>query len=75
MSARDDADLDGTPLERPWRGNGAGAMTVLVKEDLSLFGIEELEARLNALEHEIGRTQEHLRSKKGSRDEAEALFR
>ena len=47
----------------------------LVKEDLSLQGVEELTARIGLLKEEIGRVEAMLESKKGSRNDAEALFK
>ena len=51
------------------------ALEALVKEDLCLLGMEELGARISFLQDEIARTQDMLESKKGSRSDAEALFR
>ena len=50
------------------------ALEALLKEDLSLLGMEELGARIEILQDEIARTQGMLESKKGSRSDAEALF-
>lgn len=47
----------------------------LVQEDLSLQGVEELTARIGLLKEEIGRAEAMLESKKGSRNDAEALFK
>ena len=47
----------------------------LAKQDLSLQGIEELTARIGLLKEEIGRAEAMLESKKGSRNDAEALFK
>ena len=47
----------------------------LVKQDLSLQGVEELTARIGLLKEEIGRAKAMLESKKGSRNNAEALFK
>lgn len=51
------------------------ALEQLQKEDLSLQGVEELTARISLLKEEISRAETMLESKKGSRNEAEALFR
>ncbi|MDE1173748.1 MAG: DUF1192 domain-containing protein [Parvibaculaceae bacterium] len=51
------------------------ALGVLLKEDLSLFGLEELEERIEALEGEIGRVKAQMEKKRGSRSDAESLFR
>lgn len=50
------------------------ALEALLKEDLSLQGMEELSARIALLQEEIARTEAMLESKKGSRSHAEALF-
>ena len=47
----------------------------LAQQDLSLQGVEELTARIGLLKEEIGRTEAMLESKKGSRNDAEALFK
>lgn len=47
----------------------------LVKQDLSLQGVEELTARIGLLKEEISRAEAMLESKKGSRNDAEALFK
>ena len=50
------------------------ALDALMKEDLSLQGVEELSDRIGFLRAEISRAEAMLESKKGSRNEAEALF-
>jgi uncharacterized small protein (DUF1192 family) len=50
------------------------ALAELAKQDLSLQGVDELSARIVLLEDEIVRARAMLESKKGSRDDAEALF-
>ena len=50
-------------------------LSALVDEDLSLLGLEELEDRITTLKDEIDRVAEVLESKKGSRADAEALFK
>ena len=47
----------------------------LTKQDLSLQGVEELSARIALLKEEITRAEAMLESKKGSRNDAEALFK
>lgn len=47
----------------------------LTKQDLSLQGVEELTARIALLKEEITRAEAMLESKKGSRNDAEALFK
>ena len=51
------------------------ALADLQKQDLSLQGVDELSARIVLLEAEIARARATLESKKGSRDDAEALFK
>jgi uncharacterized small protein (DUF1192 family) len=47
----------------------------LTKQDLRLQGVEELTARIALLKEEITRAEAMLESKKGSRNDAEALFK
>ncbi len=51
------------------------ALEKLQKEDLTLQGVEELSARIGLLKEEIARAETMLESKKGSRSDAEALFK
>ena len=50
-------------------------LSALVTEDLELLGLEELEERISVIKTEIERVKAVLESKKGSRAEAEALFK
>lgn len=50
-------------------------LSALINEDLSQLGLEELEERITALKVEIERITAVLESKKGSRADAEALFK
>lgn len=45
-----------------------------VREDLELFGVEELEARLEILRAEIARVQAQIDRKRAGRAAADALF-
>ena len=47
----------------------------LLAEDLSPMGLEELAARIGALENEIERCRATIESKKSSHSDAEAIFR
>lgn len=47
----------------------------LCQEDLSVMGLEELAQRITLLQGEIKRAQAMRESKKGSRGDAEALFK
>ena len=50
-------------------------LAALINEDLSQLGLEELEERITTLKAEIERITAVLESKKGSRADAEALFK
>ena len=50
-------------------------LSALVTEDLELLGLEELEERISVIKTEIERVKAVLESKKGSRANAEALFK
>jgi uncharacterized small protein (DUF1192 family) len=58
----------------PRRGRGL-AMVDLAKEDLDLYGTEELEERIEQLQAEIFRTKSLLDRKKAGREAADALFK
>lgn len=45
-----------------------------VREDLELFGVSELEERLNILRGEIGRVEAQIERKRTGRAAADALF-
>ena len=56
--------------------NLAGSpLGVLLAEDLNPMGLEELSARIDALESEINRCRAIIKSKKSSHSDAEAIFR
>lgn len=57
----------------PRRGRGA-ALEMALKEDLEIFGVEELRERIEMLQAEIARTQAQLDRKKASRSAADAFF-
>jgi uncharacterized small protein (DUF1192 family) len=50
------------------------AMVDLVRDDLELYGVDELEERIELLQAEIGRTEAQLARKKAGREAADALF-
>jgi uncharacterized small protein (DUF1192 family) len=50
------------------------ALTELTREDLELFGVSELEERIEAMEAEIARTRAQLDKKLSGRAAADALF-
>jgi uncharacterized small protein (DUF1192 family) len=58
----------------PRRGRGF-ALIDLAKEDLDLFGTEELEERIEQLQAEIFRTKSQLDRKKAGRAAADAMFK
>jgi len=58
----------------PRKGRGF-ALIDLAKEDLDLFGTEELEERIGQLEAEIFRTRSQLDRKRAGRAAADALFK
>jgi uncharacterized small protein (DUF1192 family) len=58
----------------PRRGRGF-AMIDLAKEDLDLYGTEELEERIEQLQAEIFRTKNQLDHKKEGRAAADAFFK
>lgn len=50
------------------------ALTETTHEDLEVYGVSELEERIEALQAEIERTRAQLTKKKAGRDAANALF-
>ncbi|HEY7901429.1 MAG TPA: DUF1192 domain-containing protein [Caulobacteraceae bacterium] len=51
------------------------ALIDLAREDLELFGVEELSDRIALLEMEIARIRAQLSRKQASRDAADAFFK
>jgi uncharacterized small protein (DUF1192 family) len=49
-------------------------LTEAVREDLDLFGLVELEERIEVLQDEIARVRKHLDRKRAGREAADALF-
>ena len=58
-------------LPRPARG---AALIEVTKEDLELYGAEELKERIEQLEAEISRTRAAMEGRKERRSAADALF-
>jgi len=58
----------------PKRGRGE-ALNEATREDLDLFGVEELNERIETLEGEIRRVRAHLGRKEQGRAAADALFK
>jgi len=64
------AEEDGDPIRRPRER----ALADLVREDLELLGVADLEERIAALEGEIARTRAQLERKRAGRAAADAFF-
>ena len=58
----------------PRRVRGA-ALGELAKEDLEVYGVDELEERIEALKAEIARTEARLENKRSGRSAADSLFK
>ena len=58
----------------PKRGRGE-ALNEATREDLDLFGVEELNERIEVLEAEIGRVRAQIERKQAGRAAADALFK
>jgi uncharacterized small protein (DUF1192 family) len=56
------------------RAFGGRALSETTHEDLEVYGVLELEERIEALQAEIERTKAQLNKKKAGRDAANALF-
>ena len=50
-------------------------LTSLAREDLELYGVVELEERIEQLRSEIARTEAQLVRKRAGREAADALFK
>ena len=61
------------PVE-PRRARGA-ALVEVSREDLELYGVADLESRIDDLQTEIVRTKAQLERKKAGREAADALFK
>jgi len=58
----------------PRRGRGQ-ALTDLMREDLELYGVDDLKERIEHLTAEIGRAQAQIDRKQAGRAAADALFK
>ncbi len=56
------------------RGRQDAALAELEREDLDLFAVDELQARIGRLETEIGRARRAIEKKQGVRSAADSLF-
>ena len=55
--------------------NQSDVLRALLSEDLGVYGVGELEARIKALEGEIARSRADIKSKEGTLSAAEQLFK
>ena len=58
----------------PVRRARGQALTELAREDLELYGVEELRERIEALQAEIARAEAMVNKKQSGRAAADALF-
>lgn len=56
------------------RPQGGEALKALGREDLDLYAVDELQARIVALEAEIARSKAAIEGKSSKRSAADALF-
>ncbi len=63
-------------LEEPAgpRGQRGDALLQATREDLELYGVSELEERIELLEAEVARTKAHIEKKRAGRSAADAFF-
>ena len=57
------------------RGPSGSPLSLLVREDLDLYSVADLEERISALETEIARTRAAIDNKGSKRSAADALFK
>jgi uncharacterized small protein (DUF1192 family) len=57
------------------RNPSGSPLSLLVKEDLDLFSVTDLDERISALEAEIARTKAAIETKGSKRSAADALFK
>ena len=62
-------------LDELFPGKPSDPLTLLAKQDLDPISVEELHARIAALEAEIARVRAHLERAVNHRASAEALFK
>ncbi len=56
------------------RGGRGDALLAVTREDLDLYGVSELEERVDMLEAELARTRAQITRKRDSRSAADAFF-
>jgi hypothetical protein len=63
-------------LEEPAgpRGGRGDALMAVTREDLDLFGVSELEERIDLLESELARVRGQIEKKRAGRSAADAFF-
>tara|TARA_B100000963_G_scaffold280746_1_gene249205 strand:+ start:2849 stop:3064 length:216 start_codon:yes stop_codon:yes gene_type:complete len=66
---------DESVMEEEISAPNGNILKQLIKQDLTLQGVEELTARIAVLKEEITRAEAMLESKRGSLNDAEALFK
>jgi uncharacterized small protein (DUF1192 family) len=64
--------LDEPAGPRAQRGE---ALALALREDLELYGVSDLEERVEMLQAEIGRTRAQIERKKASKSAADAFFK
>jgi len=56
------------------RGGRGDALLAVTREDLDLYGVSELEERVELLENELARTRRQIEKKGAARSAAESFF-
>jgi uncharacterized small protein (DUF1192 family) len=64
--------LEEPPPKKKGRGE---ALAEALREDLDLFGVDELKERIELLEAEVGRVRAQIDRKQAGRAAADALFK
>ena len=62
-------------MDEELKAPSGSPLAQLIGEDLTFMGLDELNQRITLLQGEIARSQAMMASKKGSRGDAEALFK
>lgn len=56
------------------RGSRGDTLLMVTREDLDLYGVSELEERVELLEAELARTKRQIEKKRAGRSEADSFF-